>query len=86
MNLTVGVYTSQSQWTATMGSSFSAGKNYPLWYPHYQIPPQLNFDDFVSFGGWSKPYMKQYSGDDSDSCSDGYDANWLPTVPPPTPN
>lgn len=50
LNLTVGIYTSQSQWTAIMGSTFSAGKDYPLWYPHYQLPPQENFDDFVSFG------------------------------------
>ena len=31
----------------------------PLWYAHYQMPPQANFDDFAPFGSWTKPEMKQ---------------------------
>lgn len=67
----VGVYTSKSQWDPIMGS-YSGGKNYPLWYARYDNKP--NFSDFVSFGGWSKPAMKQYVGDTT-LCGGGVDLN-----------
>ena len=30
-------------------------------YPHYDSNP--SFSDFVSFGGWRQPAIKQYEGD-----------------------
>ena len=30
-------------------------------YAHYDASP--SFSDFVSFGGWTKPAIKQYAGD-----------------------
>ncbi|GAM23693.1 hypothetical protein SAMD00019534_068680, partial [Acytostelium subglobosum LB1] len=57
--VSVGVYTSASQWEPIMGS-WDGGKALPLWYAHYDNNP--SFSDFTSFGGWSKPYAKQYVG------------------------
>eukprot|EP01113_Clastostelium_recurvatum_P017539 TRINITY_DN2061_c0_g1_i1.p1 TRINITY_DN2061_c0_g1~~TRINITY_DN2061_c0_g1_i1.p1 ORF type:complete len:214 (+),score=30.03 TRINITY_DN2061_c0_g1_i1:36-677(+) len=68
---TVGVYTSSSQWNPIMGS-YSGGSSLPLWYAHYNNQP--NFNDFVAFGGWSKPAMKQYAGDVTE-CGVGLDRN-----------
>jgi len=56
-----GVYTSSSQWDPIMGSSYTGGSSKPLWYPHYDN--SASFSDFVPFGGWTKPAMKQYEGD-----------------------
>jgi len=78
--ITCGVYTSASQWTAIMGSTFSGGSSLPLWYPHYQSPPQPNFNDFSAFGGWTKPFAKQYAGDQT-VCSTDVDLNWTPNTP-----
>jgi len=71
----IGVYTSSSQWNPIMGSSFHGGSAYPLWYAHYD--GVQSFSDFSSFGGWTKPYMKQYAGDLT-LCSSGVDENWRP--------
>mmetsp|Transcript_2116 Transcript_2116/g.3022 ORF Transcript_2116/g.3022 Transcript_2116/m.3022 type:complete len:162 (+) Transcript_2116:902-1387(+) len=73
----VGVYTSEYNWHTIMGTSYTGGKDYPLWYAHYQSPPQPNFNDFKSFGGWTRPNMKQYAGDVT-LCSAGTDLNWYP--------
>jgi len=74
---TIGVYTSQSQWSPIMGSSYTGGSSYPLWYAHYESPPQPNFNDFVAFGGWTKPAMKQFQGTTT-TCSASVDLSWYP--------
>merc|ERR1712054_103832 len=58
---TVGVYTSASQWNPIMGSGYTGGSKYPLWYAHYDNNP--SFSAFSPFGGWHSPAMKQYQGD-----------------------
>jgi len=73
--LNIGVYTSASQWVPIMGSSYSGGSAYPLWYAHYDNNP--SFSDFSGFGGWSRPTMKQYNGDQT-LCNVGVDLNWYP--------
>jgi len=73
LGVTTGVYTSQSQWTAIMGSSYKGGDAYPLWYAHYDNSP--SFSDFVAFGGWTKPAIKQYEGD-ATVCGVGVDINY----------
>jgi len=80
LGATVGVYTSKSQWTEIMGSSFQGGANLPLWYSHYDNTAA--FSDFTRsaigpFGGWSTPAMKQYQGDQS-ACGCNTDFNWSP--------
>ena len=72
--VTLGVYTSQSQWTPITGNAKILG-DLPLWYPHYQSPPQPNYSDFVPFGAWSKPAIKQYEGSHT-LCGCGIDSNY----------
>jgi len=77
---TVGIYTSKSQWTEVMGSSFQGGANLPLWYSHYDNNP--SFSDFAksaigNYGGWTAPTIKQYQGDQS-ACGCNTDFNWAP--------
>jgi len=74
IGITMGVYTSASQWTPIMGSS-TAGSIYPVWYAHYD--GVKSFADFTAFGGWKTPYMKQYQGD-ATVCGVGIDENYLP--------
>jgi GH25 family lysozyme M1 (1,4-beta-N-acetylmuramidase) len=73
-NVTFGIYTSKSQWDPIMGGSTQFSK-YPLWYPHYDSNP--SFSDFVSFGGWKTPSIKQYKGTTT-TCSASVDLNWYP--------
>jgi hypothetical protein len=70
-----GVYTSKSQWVPIMGSSYTGGKNYDLWYAHYD--GIANFNDFSAFGGWTKPAIKQYNGNKA-LCSCNVDMNYSP--------
>jgi len=76
----VGIYTSKSQWTEVMGSSFQGGSNLPLWYSHYDNIAA--FSDYArstigNYGGWTSPAMKQYQGDQS-ACGCNTDFNWAP--------
>lgn len=70
---TTGVYASESQWSAIMGSEYTGGSGHQLWYAHYDNQP--SFSDFKAFGGWSKPSIKQYAGDKT-MCGVGVDLNY----------
>lgn len=50
-------------WTQIFGSKTACPSvgTVPLWYAHYDKSP--SFSDFTSFGGWSKPTIKQFEGD-----------------------
>ena len=72
--LSLGVYTSASQWNPIMGSGYTGGSSYPLWYAHYD--GAKDFSDFQPFGGWSSPTMKQYDGDTT-MCGAGVDLNYF---------
>jgi hypothetical protein len=48
--LSVGIYTSYSQWQPIMGD-YSGGSSYPLWYAHYDGNP--SFSDFSPFNGFN---------------------------------
>jgi len=78
--LNCGVYTSASQWNPIMGSSYSGGKSYPLWYAHYDNV--ASFSDFSPFGGWTTPYMKQYMGDVT-VCGYDTDKDYTQSTPNP---
>jgi len=72
-----GVYSSASQWSAIFGTlGFVYGNELPLWYAHYDNNP--SFSDFSPFGGWTKPYAKQFAGDTT-VCSMGVDLNYSPS-------
>jgi len=70
----VGVYTSKSQWIPIVGS-WTGASHLDLWYADYDGVP--TFGDFTAFGGWSKPYMKQFT-DQGAKCGVSYDINWRP--------
>jgi len=70
----MGIYSSSYYWNPITGSS-TAFKSYPLWYAHWDSNP--SFSDYSAFGGWSKPAIKQYVGDDY-FCSAGVDKNYYP--------
>uniref|UniRef100_A0AC35TUY5 Glycosyl hydrolase family 25 n=1 Tax=Rhabditophanes sp. KR3021 TaxID=114890 RepID=A0AC35TUY5_9BILA len=60
MGVKMGVYTNYNNWMAITGINWAGVSHLPLWYAAYD--GQANFNDFRSFGGWSKPSIKQYSG------------------------
>jgi len=70
----IGIYASQSQWSAIMGSNSSFSR-YPLWYPHYDGNP--SFSDFQSFGGWKSPHMKQYNDHSDVGCFQNVDPDYM---------
>jgi len=72
-NYYMGIYTSASQWNLITGGS-TAFKDLHLWYPHWDNV--ANFNDFQSFGGWTRPWLKQYVGDTT-MCGVGVDKNFF---------
>jgi len=94
----LGIYTSASQWSPIVGSSYSGGKNFPLWYAAYNNIQ--NFNDFRPFAGWTAATLHQWKGDTT-LCGVGLDLNIIPygslrdgsskavvnggTAPPPVP-
>lgn len=70
--ISLGMYTSNSQWSPITGGS-TAFSSLPLWYPHYDGNP--SYSDWVPFGGWSSPAIKQYIGTTA-ICSASVDKNY----------
>ncbi len=72
-----GIYASKYMWQSIFGSFTACASvaSHDLWYAHYDNSP--SFSDFSSFGGWSKPHMKQYAGDTT-LCGAGVDKNYHP--------
>ena len=70
-----GIYASYYMWQSIMGSANACTNlgDVPLWYAHYD--GKDNFSDFVPFGGWTKPNMKQYVGDTT-MCGAGVDLSF----------
>lgn len=73
LGLSMGVYTSASQWGPIM-DNWTGASSLPLWYAHYDNDP--GFDDFSPFGGWSSPTAKQYNGDTT-LCGVGVDLDYF---------
>eukprot|EP01022_Parablepharisma_sp_SALTPOND_P026932 TRINITY_DN65250_c0_g1_i1.p3 TRINITY_DN65250_c0_g1~~TRINITY_DN65250_c0_g1_i1.p3 ORF type:complete len:215 (-),score=13.72 TRINITY_DN65250_c0_g1_i1:101-745(-) len=69
-----GIYTSTHSWNAIVGNDWDELSRLPLWYPHYDKHP--SFKDFKSFGGWHKPLMKQYVGNEK-VCGGTVDLNYF---------
>lgn len=62
-------------WGQIFGGSDKCAKygNLPLWYAHYD--GVTSFSDFKPFGGWAKPYAKQYKGTTA-LCNASVDLNY----------
>eukprot|EP01100_Stratorugosa_tubuloviscum_P015368 TRINITY_DN8780_c0_g1_i1.p1 TRINITY_DN8780_c0_g1~~TRINITY_DN8780_c0_g1_i1.p1 ORF type:complete len:226 (-),score=111.78 TRINITY_DN8780_c0_g1_i1:127-804(-) len=70
----VGIYSSEYEWSETVGDS-TAFKQYPLWYAHWDQNKNFNDAWAYTFGGWTKPAIKQY--DDKAPCVSA-DSNYYP--------
>lgn len=55
----IGIYSSRVRWEAVFGTMFTKGGQYPLWYSGRNA--SITFGDFIPFGGFRFPRMKQYS-------------------------
>jgi len=58
----VGIYTMRSHWDCIMGLSTNFTDT-DLWY--ISLDDKANFNDFQTFGGWTKPIMKSYGSSQS---------------------
>jgi len=74
LNITLGIYSSNSQWTPITGSS-KAFSTLPIWYAHYENTPNPSYSDWAPFGGWMKPAIKQFKGTTS-ICGASVDENF----------
>jgi len=81
LGLTVGIYSSQYMWTTIMGTTYTGGSAYPLWYPRYDNIS--SFSGFTAFGGWSTPIMKQYQ-QTTPICGASVDFNYAINYPLPS--
>jgi len=72
-----GIYSSQYMWGTIVGSTYgcTSVSSVPVWYAHYDGVASFSDWSSVSFGGWSKPAMKQYEGD-AYLCSTSVDENY----------
>ena len=80
LGVTAGIYSSYYSWQDIVGLDYTypKDKGLPLWYPHYENPPNPSFSDFKTFGGWTKPNIKQYKGTSTD-CGASVDNDWYPS-------
>jgi hypothetical protein len=42
LGMSVGVYSSEYEWSATVGESCTSLNGYPLWYAHYDGDPSFD--------------------------------------------
>ena len=63
LGLNTGIFSDRSYWINKFGESFTYSQTSKvlLWYPNHNNVE--SFSDFVQFGGWTTPYMKQYTAD-----------------------
>jgi len=69
----VGIYSSQYMWSIVIGAGVRGPTDLPAWYAHYDGNP--SFNNFLPFGGWTRPAMKQFAGDVG-FCGANVDLNW----------
>jgi hypothetical protein len=72
LGLKPGVYSSRTMWDGIVGEGCSAGADAPLWYAHFDNSTDCS--DYVPFGGWASPNVKQYQGGRS-LCGVKFNAN-----------
>eukprot|EP01112_Ceratiomyxa_fruticulosa_P007245 TRINITY_DN1870_c0_g3_i2.p1 TRINITY_DN1870_c0_g3~~TRINITY_DN1870_c0_g3_i2.p1 ORF type:complete len:242 (+),score=39.60 TRINITY_DN1870_c0_g3_i2:443-1168(+) len=57
-NIPVGIFTNMHSWMTLLGVNYAGGEKADLWY--FDHDNEINFNDYESFAGWSKPSLKQY--------------------------
>eukprot|EP00830_Metopus_es_P021226 TRINITY_DN877_c0_g5_i1.p1 TRINITY_DN877_c0_g5~~TRINITY_DN877_c0_g5_i1.p1 ORF type:complete len:253 (+),score=50.35 TRINITY_DN877_c0_g5_i1:2-760(+) len=63
-SIKVGIFTFAPTWARIMGKDFSGLSELPLWYVRWNENPEP--DDFIPFGGWTKPAAKQYQAEETE--------------------
>eukprot|EP01121_Diplochlamys_sp_Union-15-3_P020375 TRINITY_DN7936_c0_g1_i1.p1 TRINITY_DN7936_c0_g1~~TRINITY_DN7936_c0_g1_i1.p1 ORF type:complete len:236 (+),score=39.88 TRINITY_DN7936_c0_g1_i1:38-709(+) len=76
LGLKMGVYANWNSWVALM-CTWTGASHLPIWYPHYEVPENPSFSDFRPFGGWTKPFGKQFKGTTA-LCDAEVDENYFP--------
>ena len=71
-----GIYTNANNWGQIVGNDWTHYSNKPLWWASWN--GAQNYNGFSSFGGWTKPAMRQYLGDKNGPCGVNMDYNWYP--------
>ena len=73
----VGLYATGFMWNQIFGNRTACQElgSEPLWYAHYDGKETLT--DFVPFGGWTKPLIKQFA-DGPAVCGANIDHNYSP--------
>lgn len=67
----VGVYSNYYAWEDMFGLDYKTDTTgLKLWYSRYN---SKDCSDFQAFGGWTKPYAKQYQGDVTQPCGVDHD-------------
>jgi len=67
-----GIYTRRSWWRACTSDS-DAWRHLPLWDADYD--GQASFEGFAPYGGWARPWMKQFGGT-QEVCGQSIDPNY----------
>ena len=78
--MSVGVYSSEYEWSATVGSSCTmsqvGGVDIPQWFADWDGIESFN-DTTHNWGGWTTPAMKQFA-DGPAECNIDVDHDWYP--------
>lgn len=58
----VGIYSNKDKWIQIFGNEEYCKDfvNYPVWYTHLDQEASFSDWNFIRFGGWTKPAIKQY--------------------------
>ncbi len=78
-----GIYTGKWWWEPYVGNTTEFSGD-PLWHAAYQAA-QPDFDDFLPYGGWTRPLLWQYSSNGTQGVNADLNVEEVvePPVPPP---
>ena len=63
LGLNSGVYSDRNCWVNKFGESYTYSQTSKVFVWYFNHNNVESFSDFVQFGGWTSPYMKQYTAD-----------------------
>lgn len=56
-----GIYTNKNGWTEIFGGEWEGGKEFPLWWAHWDKSGP-SWDSWTPFCGWNTLAIKQWHG------------------------